>query len=493
MPRAARESAAPLNDPATFKTSILSALKWVASMRLLGQLASWVATLVVIRVLQPADYGVAALAQLLVGLATLINEIGLIPALIQTSTVSKDLTRSVAGYVLLSNFILYCAIYLCAPAFAHFYGNEELVDIVRVLAVQLLIGAVGSVPAALARRNLAFKGLSIINFSSTIAATLASLSLALCGAGVWSLVIASLLSTAVTSTAVICMTTERIRPSLRLAGMRKLMSYGIWFSGSRLIGYVAHSADDLLIGRLFDSHVLGYFSMAKNLAAMPMSRVMEIINQIMFPAYARLKSDPERIRYYFLRSVWLAMLLFCPVTWGLASVADVFTTVVLGAKWHEAVFALRMAALSIPIQAITYLLTPAVEALGRPDITFRNVSIRLVVFPTAILLAAPYGIEAVIIAFLLARIVATVLLLWNSAGVLGYSPTMLWKASWQALVAGAVMYGVVVLLTTTLRAQLGDVQTLLAAIVTGGLVFLGTLHLLAPETWSEVRATFRSR
>ena len=233
--------------------------------------------------------------------------------------------------------------------------------------------------------------------------------------------------------------------------------------------------------------------MAKNLAAMPMSRVMEIINQIMFPAYARLKSDPERIRYYFLRSVWLAMLLFCPVTWGLASVADVFTTVVLGAKWHEAVFALRVAALSIPIQAITYLLTPAVEALGRPDITFRNVSIRLVVFPTAILLAAPYGIEAVIIAFLLARIVATVLLLWNSAGVLGYSPTMLWKASWQALVAGAVMYGVVVLLTTTLRAQLGDVQTLLAAIVTGGLVFLGTLHLLAPETWSEVRATFRSR
>ena len=141
------------------KYLILHALKWTASMRLVGQALSWVATLVVIRLLAPSDYGILALAQLLIGFALLINEIGLTPALIQARHAPPVVIASVHGYVLLSNVLLYTLVYFLAPLFAHFYGVEDLVSVIRVLALQLLIGAFAAVPSALAKRNLQFKHL----------------------------------------------------------------------------------------------------------------------------------------------------------------------------------------------------------------------------------------------------------------------------------------------------------------------------------------------
>ena len=459
-------------------------------MRLVGQVLSWVATLVVIRLLAPSDYGILALAQLLIGFALLINEIGLTPALIQARHAPPVVIASVHGYVLLSNVLLYTLVYFLAPLFAHFYGVEDLVSVIRVLALQLLIGAFGAVPSALAKRNLEFKYLSLIGLTATVLGSLASLLVALLDGGVWALVSANLVMGIVQSVGVSAMTRFNVAPSLRLSGMRQLVSFGAWISGSRLAWYSAQSADDLLIGKVFNNEVLGHFNVAKNLAAIPMSRIMEIINQVTFPIYSRLDNNADRALTYFLKSVWLGMLVFCPVTWGLSSVADVFTSVALGDKWAEAAFPIRIIALSIPIQALSFLLTPVIDALGRPDIGFRNSIARLVIFPLSVVVAIPWGLDGICITFLIGRLITLLMFVRIARVVVPVTMKSIWRAVAAPVIASTVMYAGVTFSIAAIGKSIEPAIVLGLGVAIGALIYTGMLVLFAPQTYGELKSLY---
>src|SRR3954452_297366 len=86
---------------------VLRALKWHAIGRFSAQLVSWVITLLVMRLLAPADYGLMSLAIMMTGFFTLFNDLGATPALIQKREIDDTLIRNVYGLLLLSNWILY--------------------------------------------------------------------------------------------------------------------------------------------------------------------------------------------------------------------------------------------------------------------------------------------------------------------------------------------------------------------------------------------------
>ncbi len=482
---------APAND-AAFKQRVLSGLKWTASMRLLSQVASWLVTLIVIRLLAPSDYGLLALAQLLIGLATLLNQIGLTPALIQARTLPEHILRSVFGFVLASNAVLYAAVYVAAPRFAEVYGSPDLVPVIRVLGLQLLIGGIGAVPTALATRDMAFKHLSVIGLVATIVGSALSLIIAVMDGGVWALVSASLASALCQTIGIFVVTRFWMRPSLATRGMGSLFSFGAWTSGGRLAWYFAESADELIIGKAFGSALLGSYNVAKNLASLPMFRVMDIVNQVTFPAYSRLEGDQVKALSYFLKSVWLGMLLFCPICWGFAAVSPLFTTVIMGEQWQDATFALHLLALSIPLQALSSLLTPVVQALGRPDLTFRNSLARLVLYPLAAVLAIPYGIDAVVAALVAVRILTLFMFMHIAQRVFPLTVADLWRHSSAPVIAGAGMYAVVTLLCQRAAGVLTPPWLLGSACVVGALVFVAVVFLLAPDTVHKFKTTLRS-
>lgn len=477
-------------DEGELKSKILHSLKWVASMRLIGQLFSWLVTLLVIRLLAPEDYGTLALAQLLIGLALLLNEIGLTPALIQARQAAVETIASVHGFVLLSNVLLYAIVYGLAPAFAHFYGADELVAVIRVLALQLLIGAFGAVPVALAKRDLAFKHISLIGFASTLFGSLASLVIALLDGGVWALVSATLVMGVVQSFGIIVITRFNVAPSLRIGGLRKLLTFGAWVSGSRMAWFFAQSADDLIIGKMFNNEILGHFNVAKNLAALPMNRIMEIINQVIFPMYSRLDGDAGRALNYCLKSMWLATLVLCPISWGLSSVVDVFIEVVLGEKWLPAAFALRVICLSIPLQALSFLLTPVIDALGRPDLGFRNSVARLIIFPAAVVAALPWGLDGICVSFVIARAITLLMFFRIANAVFPLTLKRVWQAVQAPVLAGGAMYGAVTFALGYAGTLFTSPILLAAAIAGGALVYVVTLTVLAPHTFAEFKSTF---
>src|SRR5919197_5574440 len=152
----------------SIKVEVLNALRWSAAGRLAGQLGSWVATIYVIRILNPADYGLIGMASILIGLASLFNELGVIPALIQSRHLDERLIRQLFGFVITSTTLIVCLLFLAAPLLSTFFDEPRLTPIIRALAITVVIGAASAVPNALLERDLQFRGVSLVEFSSMI-------------------------------------------------------------------------------------------------------------------------------------------------------------------------------------------------------------------------------------------------------------------------------------------------------------------------------------
>ena len=170
-------------------------LRWLGGAKLAGQVFSWVMTIVVIRLLTPADYGLMAIAVLFVHFLMLLNEMGLSSVLIQKAKLDDDVVRQIFALIIIVNVTFFLLLFVSAPLIAGFFDEERLTPMIRVLAVLFLISIFEIIPVALLERDLDFKMKSLVFLGSSVGGGLITLTLAFTGFGVWSLIGGNLAST----------------------------------------------------------------------------------------------------------------------------------------------------------------------------------------------------------------------------------------------------------------------------------------------------------
>jgi teichuronic acid exporter len=422
------------------KAEVVTALRWSAAGRLAGQLGSWAITVYVIRMLNPADYGLMGMASVLIPFAALLNELGMVPALIQSRHVDEPLIRQLFGFVIISTLLMFCLLFLAAPALSTFFDEPRLTPVIRVLAAGMVIGAVSAVPNALLERDLQFRGISVVEFSAMMVGSVATLVLAIGAFGVWSLVIGQIVSTSIKTIGTFIVSRFRLWPLFQLDRLRSIFSFGTNITGQRVLWYAHSSADVLLIGKLLGDHALGVYSVAFQLATLPVSKVFGIVNRVAFPAYARLQQDNALAADYFLTSVRLTWFVFCPILWGLSAVSHEFVTVFMGQNWAGADVVLTLVPLIVPFRVILLLIAPLTDGLGRPDIGLRNLLTSTTLIPLAILIGTSNGLTGVCIALIIASILALAINCHRSLGLLQLGPRALVAAVAPTALAGSVMY-----------------------------------------------------
>lgn len=400
---------------------VLSALKWLTAARTAGQLGTWVITLIVIRILSPEDYGLMAAVAVVLGLAALTNELGLTPALIQRKQIDRMVVRKVFGFLLLSNLAVVGIILSAAPLAADFFREPDLVPLIRVASAQLIIGALGGIPRALLSRELRFRALSLIDFTSVLAGSLTTLALALNGAAVWSLIFGSLVTISWASLATVIVGRFLMLPSFDFSGLSQMFRFGMNVTGGRIVAYLNNETDTLFIGRLLGADALGIFSVGRHVTRMPAAKVMSILNEIAFPAFANIQADKERVANIFLRVIENACILFFPVFFGISAVSEEFVQVVLGPKWGETRFIIETMCFLMVFQIVQLIIDPVLSGVGRPEIEFRNQLTVLTFRIPAILLGVQWGLAGVAIALLAAIVPSFLINMGRSAPAIGVS------------------------------------------------------------------------
>src|SRR5688572_258148 len=304
----------------------IAGLKWGVTAKIATQVVAWSVTILVVRLLQPADYGLMALSAVVLSVFAGIAELGLGASLIQARSLTQHDLARVGGALLLLNLACAGLVAVAAPLFAGFYGDPRLELIIQISTVQFLLSAVVAVPEAIAYRDMRFKRLAAADIGSGFVASIVTLLLALSGAGVWSLVIGNLAGHTA-RTGVLMHRGANALPSFRLRGIGQLVRFGGAWSGARFAWHLSYQADVLIAGRFLTEAAVGTYSVAQQLANLPLQKAMEIVNQVAFPAIARLQEDPSRMRKRMLDAIRLLGVGAVPALWGLGAVSPEFVAV----------------------------------------------------------------------------------------------------------------------------------------------------------------------
>jgi O-antigen/teichoic acid export membrane protein len=321
------------------------------------------------------------------------------------------------------------------------------------------------------QRDIRFKRISVAEFSATIVSGLATLTLAIHGFGVWSLVIGNLVRVTTMTIGILIAGQFWMSPVLRLDGLGRLFSFGAKITVQKVLWYANTHLDLALVGKLLGNHALGLYSVVFHLANLPMSKIMAVINQVAFPLYSRLQNDVEQASAYYFKSVQLASLLFFPLMWGFSSVAPEFVDVILGDKWAGASVILQVLTLVVPFRVLAVLLSPLVNGLGRPGLGTRNLLTYTVLMTPAIAVGTQWGLTGVCVGLVAAQMVAWIINFRRSLVVVDRTVNQLLVILAPSVASAAVMYAVVMAARTFVLADASAIWRLPILIVTGVAVY----------------------
>jgi len=468
----------------------LSGARWTLIARVGLQLITWPITLLVMRLLEPGDYGLFAMAILVSGFITLFSELGLGVALVQAPGVNAEQQRAAASVLLLLNALIALAIIGVAPLVAWIFREPEVTLVMWVLTGELLIAAWAMVPMAMLERALKFREISIAQMSGGVAGAAATLAAAWIDLDVWALVAGTLTGATVRTALCVYFHGGLVLPGrVQMDALRPMVKVSSHVLAVRALWYWSGQADQLVLGRMLHAQALGFYNVAAQLAMLPAGKAMEVVNRVSLPVLSRLQADGEGVRYTYRRLVGMLALYGMGVCWGLAAVAPEFVEVVLGPKWLSAAVPLALLSLVAPLRMFCAFNNTVVTACGRPEAATRELLLASVLLPSAVGIGAWFGgLRGASLAWLLAYPAVYLVSTHLTARAIGQHRRHALAALWRPLLAGLVMLGAVTLLRQTLGPDVPVGWRLAAGIATGALVYLASTWLLARALVLDTRA-----
>jgi O-antigen/teichoic acid export membrane protein len=369
------------------------------SLTLASQAAQFVmqsaSTVVLARLLTPADFGLVAMVTAITGLATAFADLGLSEATIQRQEISHHQVSTLFWINAAIGLALMLVTAGLGPAMAWFYREPRLKGIAFLLSLTFLIGGLRVQHTALLKRQMRFSALAIRDVASYVIAVPVAIAMAWRGAGYWAIV-ALPLTLSFTQMALSWVIVGWI-PSLpqRDAEVRSLVAFGGNVAASYLLLNVLRSADNVLIGRYWGAGPLGLYSRAYNLLTQPARQLYIPVGSVAIPAFSRLQSDRERFARYYLRAINLMTWISAPIFGFLFVAAEPVTVLLLGNQWREAAPVFQILVISALAQLLHGSTIWLFVSRGESG---RLLKLTLIISPVLIgsyLIGLPFGIKGV--------------------------------------------------------------------------------------------------
>jgi O-antigen/teichoic acid export membrane protein len=278
-----------------------------------------------------------------------------------------------------------------------------------------------------------------------------------------------------------------VLPSFRFAGAGTMLRFGLAMLGSHLFWTIVTQSDVFIASRSLDPHQLGLYAEALFLTSIVASKFVPPLNEVAFPAYARLQDDREVLASSVLKAVRLIILVTCPLYFGLAVVAGDAVAVVLGAKWAAMAPLVSVLALAMPALTLHILFAPALNAVGRPRISMEASALGAVAMTLAFLFAIRWGATGLAWAWLAVFPVVPLYAFLRARKPLGIDAARLGAAIAPGLGAAVVMALPVFALGQAL-AGWGSLARLVMLVATGGLAYGAILYGVSRTTLLELVA-----
>jgi len=354
-----------------------------------------ISTVVLARLLTPADFGLVAMVTAITGLGQAFADLGLSEATIQRQEISHNQVSTLFWINVAIGLTLMSATAGLAPVLAWFYREPRLRDITFLLSLTFLIGGLRVQHDALLRRQMRFSSLAIRNVASFGLAVPIAITMAWQGAGYWALVAHPLIVNSTQMALSWLMVGWMPGLPRRNANVGSMIVFGSNVAASYLISNVYRIADGVLIGWYWGASLLGLYSRAYNLLMLPVNHVRAPVGSVVVPAFSRMQGDPERFARYFLRAINLAMWISAPIFGFLFVTAEPVIVLILGNQWREAAPVFQLLAISALGLLLFDWIVWSFVSRGQSD---RLLKLLLIISPIIVgsfAIGLPFGIKGV--------------------------------------------------------------------------------------------------
>ncbi|MEG1749737.1 MAG: lipopolysaccharide biosynthesis protein [Tannerellaceae bacterium] len=385
----------------SIKQQAATSVLWSAIERFSVQGIQFVLSIVIARLLLPADYGLIAMLSIFMALAQSFIDGGFANALVQKKDRTEVDYSTVFYFNIAVSFVIYLLLYLSAPWIASFYEEEQLSLITRVVGITLIINSFGIVQQAKLTIALDFKRQAIASLLAVLISGVVGLWMAFSGYGVWTLVYQSLLNNMLRVVLTWFFSGWWPRLSFSVSSFKVLFSFGSKLLLSSLLHTLYTNLYTLVIGKRFAAVELGYYNRAFTLAQFPSTNFTNVIVRAVYPIQCRLQDDNEQLCSIFLKYMRLACYLIFPVMIGLCALAEPLVRLLLTEKWLPAVPLLQILCIAYMWDPIMKINHNMLNVKGRSDYFLYAEIIKKAVALLILFATIPFGVKVMCLGLVL--------------------------------------------------------------------------------------------
>jgi len=332
------------------------------------QIVGFVVSMVLARLLTPADYGTVALTSIFFAVTGVLVDGGFGNALIQ----KKDADDIDFNSVFYLNFALssvaYVALFFAAPWIADFYQTPVLKPVVRISALTFLFNAINAIQGAELTKKMLFHLSFRISLITTFTYAVCGITLAFMGYGVWALVWSSVVTAVINVISKWFIIAWRPRLMFSWARLKPLFSYGWKMAASGLLDQFFVNLNGLLIGKFYSKVDLAFVNKGQGLPELAMSQVDSTLGRVSFPALVQMQDDPHALREAMRRMMRCSTFLVFPLMVGVAACAKSELLLLYGEQWLPAAPYMMLACFTFALWPFHTINLKGIMALGRSDV-----------------------------------------------------------------------------------------------------------------------------
>jgi teichuronic acid exporter len=404
--------------------SLKKSFLWSAVEQIGPQVVTFIVSIFLARLLEPADFGLLGLMALFMALATIFADSGMSLGLIQRKELTKDDETSVFAMNIVAGAVLAILLCLISPLAAWFYKQPILIPLLCVNSLLIVISSFGLVQAALLQRNMQFHITAAIGLTASIISGIIGITMAYLGCGVWSLIGTGISMRLVQTILFWLISKWRPRGKVRLHCIRSIWGFSSNLLYCGLMGVIYQNMYSVVIGKVYSINSLGFYNRANRLRMVPVNIISGIVQRVSFPLFSREQNDKEKLLKRLRKLVRVTLLFSTSALTLLIIAADPLVPLLLTDKWRPSIPLLRIlcyAGFSYPINVL-YLMS--LMAQGYSNLNLRLESLKMVIGVISLLLAYRYGVKALACSVVISTFIGYFISVWYNVKLLRYRWSM---------------------------------------------------------------------
>jgi len=453
-------------------------------VRLGNTFTQFIGGLFLVRLLEPDDFGLFQLGWLVIGFATKFGEFGFNMGLIQRNKeVRAEHVNTLFVLDLSFKITLWVISLIATPFLVDFFHEPKLATFLPIFSFYMVAECFSTSPITMLQRKMNFKAYSQVLAIDRTVQLVGAIIFAALGYGYWSLVIGEFLGLGWSSVRAIQLSGWRPRLQFDREVSRELFGYGNWVFLRNLFRYMSDHVDQFVIGRALDAEQLGFYSKAFELMKTPRKRISRALSAVVFPAFAKVQNQPERVKSGFQKLVLAVSLIAYPIQVAMLMAAPAFVYVVMGEKWAPVIPCLQIMCAAGILRALDPFLNSVITTSGFVKHSAFRRAIEFILLAIGVYYGVRWGINGVSVAVTGTAIIIMALMmnLIRRVSLIGWREyfTPQWPAIVGSVFMAAAMWGA----NAGLGAHIGahSLAMLLVSATVGIATYIAVLLIWRPQ------------